>query len=237
MREPATPNPRGSARPRLPCLALVTGDFADPPDLLQRTRLALEGGVRWVQLRAKELSARELYEGAVLLRTLTREFGAALLVNDRVDVALAAGADGVHLPGGGLAVGDARAIVGPNLLIGLSVHSPQEIQAAGTQDLDYVQFGPVYDTPSKRAFGAPQGTAALAEAARVAHLAGVCLVAIGGAGPAQAAQVAGAGADAVAAIGAIWTAQDVRGAARQFVAAAQAAFTPDSAQGPCEPNS
>ncbi len=237
MRKPATPHPRGSTRSQLPRLALVTGDFAGPADLLRRTRLALEGGVRWVQLRAKLLCARDLYEDAVALRSLTREFGATLLVNDRVDVALACGADGVHLPSAGLSVRDARAMVGENLLIGLSVHSPEEIVAAGGEDLDYVQFGPVYDTPSKRAFGPPQGTAALAEAARQAHLGGLGLIAIGGAGPLQAAEIAAAGADAVAAIGAIWAAQDIRAAARQFVAAVQAAFATGAAPKSREPGS
>ncbi|MBI5504604.1 MAG: thiamine phosphate synthase [Deltaproteobacteria bacterium] len=234
MHEPATPHPRKSARSQLPRLALVTGDFADSADLLRRTRLALEGGVRWVQLRAKQLCARDLYAAAVALRSLTREFGATFLVNDRIDVALACRADGVHLPSAGLSAGDARAVVGKNLLIGLSVHSREEIQAAGGNDLDYVQFGPVYDTPSKRAYGAPQGIAALAAAARQAHLAGVPLIAIGGAGPLQAAEVAAAGADAVAAIGAIWAARDIRQAASRFVEAARAAFATGAA---CEPGS
>jgi len=208
----------------MPRLALVTGDFRDQSDLARRARLALEGGVRWVQLRAKQLGGRALYESATMLRALTRDFEAMLIVNDRVDIALAAGADGVHLPGSGLAVTDTRRLVGERLLIGTSVHSRAEIEAADPQVLDYVQFGPVYDTPSKRAFGNPQGIAALAEAAQTARRSGLLLVAIGGAGPLHAPELAGAGAGAVAAIGAIWNAADVRTAAQEFVAAAEAAF-------------
>lgn len=227
MRDPSNPDLRESAgaRARLPHLALVSGDFTDRADLLRRARLALEGGVRWLQLRAKQLSARDLYQAAVALRALTRAFDALLVINDRVDVALAVGADGVHLPGNGFAAPQARAIVGEKLLIGLSVHSRAEIEAVSNQSLDYVQFGPVYDTPSKRTFGSPQGTAALAEAARTAHSAGLTLLAIGGAGPAQAGEVAAAGADAVACIAAIWSATDIRAAAQRFAAAAAAAFT------------
>lgn len=211
-------------RPRLPRLALVTGDFSDLADLARRTRLALEGGVRWVQLRAKQRSARELYDAARVLRPLTREFAAMLLVNDRADVALAAGADGIHLPTNGLTPRDARSIVGGDLLIGLSVHSKHEIDLAADSGVDYVQFGPVYDTPSKRAFGPAQGLAALAEASATARAANIYLVAIGGTGASRAAEIAAAGADAIAAISAIWEAPDIRGASMEFVAAANAAF-------------
>ncbi len=228
-RETPEPDSRESARSRLPRLILVTGHFADPAELLRRTRLTLEGGVRWVQLRAKERSARNLYESAALLRPLTRDFDAALIVNDRVDVALASGADGVHLPGNGFSVEHARRMTGEKLLIGLSVHSREEIEAADAVSLDYVQFGPVYDTASKRAFGLPKGTTALAEAARAAHDAGLRLVAIGGIGPAQAAEIAAAGADAIGTIGAIWAQADIEAAARHFVAATAAAFPPGAA--------
>jgi len=202
---------------RLPRLSLITGDFTDPADLALRARLALQGGVRWIQLRARQLAARDLYDGAVILRSLTRDFDATLIVNDRVDVALAVGADGVHLPSSGLAPADVRALVGDGLLIGLSVHSQKEIETAADQGLDYVQFGPVYDTPSKRVFGPPQGSAALAAAAAAAHAEGLFLVAVGGTAPSRVTEIAAAGADAIATIGAIWNAADVRGAAQEFV--------------------
>ncbi|MEJ2199402.1 MAG: thiamine phosphate synthase [Desulfuromonadaceae bacterium] len=133
-------------------------------DLVPAVRAALRGGVTAVQLREKDLSARELLPLARELRRLTREFGAKLLINDRLDVALAVEADGVHLAGNSLPVAETRGLLGPQALIGVSTHHPDEIAAAAADGADFATFGPVYFTPSKAAFGAPAGLAQLRQA-------------------------------------------------------------------------
>ncbi|MBI3812653.1 MAG: thiamine phosphate synthase [Nitrospirae bacterium] len=120
-------------------------------------REALSGGVRAVQLREKDLPARELLRWAETLRSLTREFGARLLINDQVDVCMTVGADGVHLRADSLPIPAVRRILGPERLIGQSVHSASEALEAQRAGADFIVLGPVYDTPSKRAMGKPLG--------------------------------------------------------------------------------
>ena len=114
-------------------------------------------GVGMIQLREKDLTVAELYPLAQELRDLCRRRDCLLLINDRVDLALAVKADGVHLGGHSLPAAVARQILGPNSLIGVSTHNPQEITAAIAGDADFITFGPVYATPSKAAYGAPLG--------------------------------------------------------------------------------
>jgi len=197
----------------------VTGRWATDDELRHRAGAALCGGVRWVQLRAKDLAGRDLLEAAALLRALTREAGAFLVVNDRVDIALAARADGVHLPEAGMAPLEARRLLGPDAWVARSVHSLEELRATARQGgADAVQFGPVFDTASKRAFGAPLGLVALAEAAGLAHACGLRLLAVGGIDAARAADCLAAGADGVSVIGGIWDAVDGQEAATDLIA-------------------
>lgn len=161
---------------------------------------ALPPGALAVQLRAKHLGGAALYAAAVELRAATRAAGAALWIDDRLDVALAVDADGVHLPEAGLPIAAARAAA-PRLAIGVSRHRPDL-----AVDVALVQLGPIWATPSKAGMGAPLGPAALT-AARP-QVAGT-LVAVGGIdGPARVAAAIAAGADAVAAIRAWWQADD-----------------------------
>lgn len=127
---------------------------------------ALRGGLRSVQLREKDLGAAQLFEIAIELRGLTSDCGARLLINDRIDVALAVDADGVHLGRSGLPVCQARRILGDKRLIGYSAHSVAEALQAQKDGADYVTLGPVFHTPSKASYGEPLGMAALAEASR-----------------------------------------------------------------------
>ncbi|MFI5364430.1 MAG: thiamine phosphate synthase [Candidatus Binatia bacterium] len=129
--------------------------------LLQVVEAALQGGVDAVQLREKDLAARELYALASELSVLCRRQGARLLINDRIDVALAVGADGVHLPGGSFTPADARAVLGPQALIGASTHNLEQAQRAAAGGADFIVFGPIFDTPAKRQYGAPVGLQAL----------------------------------------------------------------------------
>jgi thiamine-phosphate pyrophosphorylase len=182
-------------------------------DLPAAVGRALSGGVRAVQLREKDLPGRELYELAVVLRALTPRYGARLLVNDRIDVALAAGADGVHLGVASVPPFDARRLLGPEALIGCSTHDLRELAAAEEGGADFVTFGPVYATPSKAAHGPPVGIGALRRACAAAR---VPVFALGGVGPGNAGEALGAGAWGIGAIGAILGAPDPFAAAREL---------------------
>ena len=129
---------------------------------------ALEGGPSGsiaVQLRAKSLDGRALTEEARKLLDITRKHHAPLFINDRIDVALAVGAEGVHLPVKGLPCAVARRLA-PHLLLGASTHSLTEARAAVDGGADLLTFGPVYATPSKTALGSPVGVEALADVVR-----------------------------------------------------------------------
>ncbi len=181
--------------------------------LTSAVEAALQGGVRAIQLREKDLPAGELLPLARRLRDLTQLHGARLLINDRVDVALAVGADGVHLGGHSLPADVVRQLAGPDLLIGISTHSSAEIRLAADRGADFVTFGPVYATPSKAAFGRPQGLQALEDACRASSLP---VFALGGITPERAAEVLQAGAAGIALIGAILADADPRSAAIAF---------------------
>ncbi|MEW6585912.1 MAG: thiamine phosphate synthase, partial [Nitrospirota bacterium] len=118
---------------------------------------ALSAGVRSVQLREKDLSVRELIDVGRWMRDLTREYGAKLFINDRVDVALSVGADGVHLGRQSIPARAVRKICGKRLLIGVSTHSVDEAVEAEESGADFVTLGPIYRTPSKMKYGAPIG--------------------------------------------------------------------------------
>lgn len=200
-----------------PPVQLITGPWKDPHDLRARVDAALRGGIRWVQLRARERGARDLHDAAGAIAPLLRDAGALLVVNDRIDVALACGADGVHLGEAGMSARDARRLLGAGAWIGRSVHSVDAIQAMRGDDTDAVQFGPVFDTASKREFGEPQGLGRLARAALASGSGcGAALIAVGGISASRVRMCRDAGAGAVAVIGAIWDAEDVERAARCF---------------------
>jgi len=121
----------------------------------------LQAGVKMIQLREKDLSAAELYPLAQELRSLTRSYNSLFLINDRIDIALAVGADGVHLGGHSLPVKIARKILGSDALIGASTHSAEEAESAQSQGADFITCGPVFLTPSKAPYGAPIGVESL----------------------------------------------------------------------------
>lgn len=166
---------------------------------------ALRGGLQAVHLREKDLTAGQLFELAVELRQLTRNYGAKLLINDRIDVALAVAADGVHLGKSSLSVSEARRILGSERLIGYSAHSADEAVQAQLGGADFVTLGPVYHTPSKAVYGEPLGLCVLTEAARIMS---VPVFALGGIKHASIAEVLSAGAHGVALISAIMAAPD-----------------------------
>jgi thiamine-phosphate pyrophosphorylase len=196
-------------------LYLITNRRQSPGgDLVGAVRSALQGGVRAVQLREKDLSARELLPLARELRQLTREFDAKLLINDRIDVALAVNADGIHLGGGSLPVAVARDLLGPQRLIGVSTHHRNEIAAAAHNGADFVTFGPVYFTPSKAAYGTPVGLASLRDACANAPLP---IFALGGVTAERIPELLASGCRRAACIGAILAADSPEVSAQTFL--------------------
>ncbi len=193
-------------------LYLITDRLGLPPgrSLVEAVAAALAGGVRAVQLREKDLSPRELYPLARELRALTRRHGARLLINDRIDLAQAVAADGVHLAGTSLPTTVARGLLGPQPLIGVSTHHHDEVLAAARDGADFVTFGPVYATPSKAAYGPPVGLDALRAACAVAPLP---VFALGGVKAEHIPTLRAAGALGIALISAILAAADPQRAA------------------------
>jgi thiamine-phosphate pyrophosphorylase len=174
----------------------------------------LGAGLRAVQLREKDLAVGDLLALAGDLREGTRVHGARLLINDRADVALAVGADGVQRTHDSLPVAAIRRIAPAPFLIGASVHSEVEAKDAADAGADFVVFGPVYDTPSKRRYGPPQGLATLG---RVAAAVRRPVIAIGGITPGRVAEVTAAGAAGVAVISAILSADRPADATKAFL--------------------
>ena len=175
--------------------APATEDFAS---LLNLLSAAVAAGVSLIQLREKNLSARQLYELTLLAVAITRGSSTRLLVNERADIARAAGADGVHLPARSLDAATVRATFGADFLIGVSTHSVAEVRAARTAEADFVVFGPVFQSPSKTIYGAPLGLGKLQAAA--AECAPFPVIALGGIDQSGAADCLRAGASGIAAI-------------------------------------
>jgi len=165
-----------------------------------------------VQLREKDLSGRALTELGHALRAVTAAAGAGLWINDRIDVALAVGADGVHLGGASIDVA-AAARVADHLAIGVSAHGPEEVAAlAAAAPIAFGLLGPIHDTPAKRRFGAPLGIGAITAAAAT----GTPIVAVGGIEPSRVRGALAAGARGVACIRAVMTAPDPAAAVSTF---------------------
>jgi len=144
---------------------------------------------------------------------MTKSTGTRLLVNGRLDVALAVGADGVHLPSGGLPVDVARRVLGAEMLLGVSVHSDQEAQSAERAGADYVLLGPIFPTPSKEGYGPPLGAETLERAARTVR---IPIFAVGGIKREKVGEILRAGAFGAAAVSALLCAEDVAQAVREM---------------------
>jgi len=181
---------------------------------------AVAGGATLVQLRDPDAHGRALVEQARVLKALLSPLGVPLIINDRVDVAVAAGADGVHLGQDDLTVADARALLGADAIVGLSVGNPREYAASALHGVDYLGVGPVRATGTKGDAGAAIGAAGIAA---VRALTGLPIVGIGGVAADVAGEVIRAGANGVAVVSAICAATDPKAAAadlRRVIAAA-----------------
>ncbi|BAS27234.1 thiamine-phosphate pyrophosphorylase [Limnochorda pilosa] len=175
-------------------------------------REALAGGATAIQLRGKELSGRELYEVGLDLRQATRQAGALLFVDDRLDVALAIGADGVHLGQEDLPLADARRLAGSELLIGITAETVEQAVEAERGGADYLGTRAVFATPTK-AYREPIGIELLAEMVRAVS---IPVVAIGGIKASNAREVLATGVSGLAVVSAVVAAEDVRAAAAEL---------------------
>jgi thiamine-phosphate pyrophosphorylase len=187
--------------------------------------IAASGASFAVQVRARTLHDAALLAFARAVRDAIDRAGGRervpLVINGRFDLAVAAGADGVHLPASGAPAARVRAELGPGWMLGVSTHSPEEVRAAREAGMDYAIFGPVHRTPSKPGPGAPQGSAGLAAA--IAAAADLPVLAIGGLTPDRAKAARRQGAHGVAVIRAILGADDPIAAARALSAALESA--------------
>lgn len=177
----------------------TTTDDPQFSEILRLVRAAVDADVPLFQIREKSLHARVQFELVARAAEITHGSRTRLLVNDRVDIARASGADGVHLTAQSLPVEVVRSICGAEFLIGVSTHSLDEARVAHAEGADFVVFGPVFETGSKRAYGEPQGVDKLRD---VTHALGEFpVVAIGGITLENVAECFQAGAQGVAAIG------------------------------------
>ena len=192
-------------------LILITDRTLCKRPLLETVVSSLKGGVKAVQLREKGLATRELYALANELRMMTSDFGAGLFINDRVDIALAVDADGVHLGWQSLPVPVARGLLGVKKLIGVSTHNRQEALQAWKDGADYITFGPVFYTPSKVGLLDPVGLEALRGLKDEVH---TPIVALGGIHEGNMDAVLDSGVEGIAVISSILSADDSEKASR-----------------------
>jgi thiamine-phosphate pyrophosphorylase len=181
--------------------------------LPEAVEAAIDGGVTMVQLREKDLSSREFYEIAVTLREITKRRNVPLVINDRLDIALAAGADGLHIGQSDLPLKAVRSVAGDCLFIGVSAGTVEEARRAEAEGADYLGVGAVFPTGSKADAGeaiGPEGLQAICDAVHIP------VVGIGGVAPANVALVLQSGAVGIAVISAILSQPDIRAAAENL---------------------
>lgn len=175
---------------------------------------SVKGGARYVQIREKDQTTRDFIEEALRIKEILAPFRVPLIVNDRVDVALAVGAEGVHVGQDDMPYRVARSLMGPGAIVGLSVETWEDVEEAEKIDCDYLGVSPVFATPTKTD---TKGAWGLDGLARIRAFSRHALVAIGGINPSNAAQVVEAGADCLAVVSAICAADDPEAVSRELV--------------------
>ena len=189
-------------------LCIITADLPD----LKRThvdvaRESILGGATMVQFRDKNAGTREILDAAFEIRDLAKRAGIPFIVNDRIDIAMAVGSDGVHLGQEDMPIDVARRILGQSRIIGISATNLEEAIEAQRQGADYLGVGPIFATPSKEDAAEPMGPVGLAEIRKQVR---IPIVAIGGITEENAGEVMAAGADGIAVISAIAGASDIK---------------------------
>jgi thiamine-phosphate pyrophosphorylase len=182
---------------------------------------ALVGGAACIQLREKDVSTRFFVEEALRMKALTVRFGVPLIINDRIDVALVSGADGIHIGQGDMPYAEARRVMGPRAIIGLSVETWDDVVEAEAFDINYLGVSPVFETPTKTD---TKGSWGLEGLARIKVYSRHPLVAIGGLNASNAKDAVMAGADCIAVVSSICAASDPLRASREISAIIQSAL-------------
>ena len=193
---------------------LVTDRCQSKLPLMETIRLAIAGGADAVQLREHDLEAAELYRLAQELRRITSDAGAALIINHRLDIALAVEADGIQLGWRSLSVNEVRKLAGDRLCVGVSCHTAAQLLAAEVAGADYVLLGPVFPTPSKQGLVQPLG---VEELEMLVSGTSIPVIAIGGIATENVQAVRDAGASGVAVISAIIAAADPQAAVKRLL--------------------
>jgi thiamine-phosphate pyrophosphorylase len=209
----------------LRCYAIVDPEVSGGHELPELCRMLAAGGATLVQLRDKLSDTRVMVERA---RAIKAALGKVpLLINDRLDVALAVAADGVHIGWDDMAPADARALLGPEPIIGLTINSPQRADATALELIDYAGIGGVYGTTSKSTKNAPIGLAGMARVIEALHKRkpGFLTCGIAGINASNAAPVIEAGADGVSVISALSLAKDPKAASSELLRVVDAALT------------
>lgn len=193
-------------------LLVITDRTLSKEDLLNVIGLSCKSGVKAFQLREKDLSSKDLLGLSKKIQTITKKYKALLLINDRLDIALLSGADGIHSPEGGIEAKYDR-ISNPKLITGKSVHSLAVAKKAEKDGYDYLLFGPVFHTPAKIKFGAPQGIEKLKKLCSSVR---IPVFAVGGISPLRAKQCLQAGAHGIAVIRAVMRSKNIRKTVNDF---------------------
>lgn len=194
---------------------IVDTAYVASVDMPKVAAAIIRGGAKVLQLRAKGLAAADT-GAAAALRELTQRLGVTLIINDRVDIALSCGADGVHIGQGDASLAEARRMLGPSAIIGVSTHNIAEALQAAEGGADYISFGPIFPTRTKKDADAPKGIGALEDIRKVVD---IPITAIGGITEANISGVLSTGADAAAMISEILLADDITGKVAAIMAA------------------
>jgi len=192
--------------------AILDPRFLRGRDLVEVARALVRGGATCLQLRDKEASSRDLYEEARLLKASLRSLGIPFIVNDRLDIALAVDADGVHLGEEDIPISEARRILGKGKILGASADTVEAVARAAREGADYIGFGAVFPTDTKQ----DAQISGLALLSRVKQAVSIPVVAIGGIKRTNAVEVLRAGADGLAVISDLLDSEDVEARAREF---------------------
>ena len=174
---------------------------------------ALQGGVRALQIREKDLNPKDLLALALEVKILTQRYNAKLFINDRVDIAIMAGAEGVHLTETSVQTTEVKNNF-PNLIVGVSTHSIEGAQLAETQGADFITFSPIYDTPSKASYGSPQGLDLLKQVTQAVRLP---VLALGGVKLHRVSECLAHGAFGVAMISDIWGSTNIKQQSSEYI--------------------
>ena len=199
---------------KIPKLMLITdGSLEADSSAIDIIISACRSGLPAIQLREKSMETRKLWELAAMLHQKTSEYKTFFSINDRIDIAIALNADGIQLSEKSLPPQIAKKL-NPSLMVGVSVHSLEMGQRAEQEGADYLVFGPIFDTPSKRAFGPPQG---LSQLKKMTSTLSIPVLAVGGITPLNAKSCIEAGAHGVAAINVFMQSQDIKATIHDFL--------------------